>query len=158
MTELRAWLRPRWWMPLVAALACSAAIYALAPRYTDAQVAGTAAAFRNAVVDAGDARTIGAGLVDMLFVLAYFATALGLARSNLISRIGLGVMAAAASADMVENALVVVGVTRGQDVTDGFVDAISGFGAVKWIGVLLGGVLMLVGLALDRRRPVKTRT
>ncbi len=147
-------LRARWWAPLIGVAGFSVAILLLAPRYTDAQVAGTAAVFRDAVADVGNGRTIAAALADMLFVVAYFTLALALSRNNKVSRVGLGVMTVAAGSDMVENTLVILGVAKGDRVTDGFVDAIRAVGAVKWTGVLVGGVVVLAGLFVDRRTPV----
>lgn len=150
MNDLRDWLRPRWWMVLGGVVVTALLIYLMAPAYTEAQLASTATEFRSAVADAGDLRTIAAGLLDMVFVIGYVATALALSRDNVVSRNGLLLMGVAASADMVENWLVVTGVVRRANLSDSFVDLIRGFGAVKWAGVLLGGALILAGLFTDR--------
>lgn len=144
-------VRARWWILLLTTIGLALAIYLLAPRYTDAQVAGSAAAFRTAVADAGDGRTIAAGLVDILFVGSYLTLALALSRGNRVSRAGVALMMVAGVADVIENLLVVFGVTKGVDLTDGGVDLIRLFGTIKWAGVVFGGLVILAGLFVDRR-------
>lgn len=144
-------LREKWWVALIVTLALAGVIFGLAPRYTDAQVAGTPKAFLDAVADAGDGRTIAAAVVDMLFVGAYLTLAVALRRDNVASASALGLMLLAGLADVTENALVIRAVAMGDDVTQATVDTIRRAGSVKWTGVIVGGIVMLIGLFLNRR-------
>lgn len=144
-------LRRRWWVPLVALAVCGAAIYVVAPHYVDAQTAADTDAFRLAVGDPGPGRTSAAAILDMAFVVAYVVLAVALTRRHVATRVGAGLVALGAVADVVENSLVLVGVGQGDDVAESTVDAIGSFGAVKWAGVIVGALVMLVGLVLQPR-------
>ncbi|MDP1794776.1 MAG: hypothetical protein Q8K63_11650, partial [Acidimicrobiales bacterium] len=73
MEKVRTTLRAKWWAPAIAVAVFAVVITLLAPRYTDLQVAGTAAAFREAAADVSDARSIGAAIADVFFAVSYFA-------------------------------------------------------------------------------------
>lgn len=146
-------LQEKWWVPLLGVVGFALLIYALAPRYTDLQVAGTAAAFRDAAADVSDGRSIGAAVADIFFAMSYFTLGVALTRPLLVSRIGLGILGIGAVADFVENTLVGIGVAKGDEVTNGYVDTIRAVGALKWTCTLLAPALILAGLFLARRRP-----
>ena len=128
------------------------AIVVLAPRYNDLQLASDAAEFRDALPDDERGRFLAATIADFVFAAAYAGTALALSTSRRrLSVVGAWVVVVGAVFDMAENAFVLAGVLDEDGVTDGAVDLMRLCGGLKWAGVVLGFVLMLVGLVQDRR-------
>ena len=128
------------------------AIVVLAPRYNDLQLATDAADFRDALPDDERGRYLAATIADFVFAAAYAATALALStpRSRL-TVIGAWLVVAGAVFDMAENAFVLAGVLDEDGITDGAVDLMRLCGGLKWAGVVLGFVLMVIGLFQHRR-------
>ncbi|MDP1795378.1 MAG: hypothetical protein Q8K63_14665, partial [Acidimicrobiales bacterium] len=79
------------------------------------------------------------------------ALGIALSRPALVSRIGVGMLGVGAVADLVENTLVGIGVTKADELTNDYVDSIRLVGAVKWTCTLVAPALIIAGLLLDRR-------
>lgn len=111
-------------------------------------------AFRSLLGD-NDTRVFFAGLSDVVFaagygllgVIAFRALAAGL-----VSTIGTVSIVGSALFDEIENVLVLLNISRSDSLTDGWVQAMTSVGAVKWaLGAAALVLLVIAGVQALRR-------
>jgi hypothetical protein len=105
------------------------------------------------VDDAGRGRVGAAAVIDVGFATSYALVAASfIKRPGAVTGLGAAVVAAGAASDVVENLLLLVGAARPRRLSDRTVKAMRTCGSLKWIGLIVGAVV-IVATAPGRRRP-----
>lgn len=136
---------PRRWTLVVATVVVGLAITAFSPSYLDIQRAAEADRFRFLIDQDGDDRVAVAALLDFAFAVLYAATVYVLFGAHRRFRIGVWLVAAGAVFDEVENSFVLYGALRSDSLTDGDVEWMKRFGALKSIALILGAIALIAG-------------
>lgn len=136
---------PRRWAFVVATVVVGLAITAFSPNYLDIQRAADADRFRFLIGEDGDDRVAIAAVIDYAFAVLYAATVYVLFGAHRRFRIGVWLVAAGAVFDEIENSFVLYGALRSESLTDGNVEWMKRFGALKSIALILGAVALLAG-------------
>lgn len=134
------------WRLVAVAIVLLLAINVSAPNYLNVQSADDADEFRKAIGDGNRSRIGAAALFDVAFATSYALVAISFVKSpRPITRFGLALVLGGAASDVLENALLLRGVVRLDDLTDGPVTAMRVCGAVKLAGIIVGAAAMATG-------------
>ena len=147
---MRSLVRWRWPLCIAAAVAL-VAIWLLAPRYTQLQLASDAEKFRR-IVGNDRTRYISAGFADVAFAVTYGLLALAIAGRSFASRVGAWLVSIGAVFDEIENGLLISNVSAGIDLSDARVELMRTAGFAKSAGIASGVVLFVGAWLIERRR------
>lgn len=127
------------------------AIFAFMPDYNTLQMSSDAKDFTNTLGD-DEGRALTANVCDMIFALSYGV--LGVVAFNKLASGGIALLGTllaigASLADEIENVLVFLNITS-DSLTNGDVDLMGTFGAIKW--ALIGAAILLLIVVAVRAR------
>lgn len=148
-------LASKWKLIFLVGGVAGLAIFVFLPDYNTLQMSSDAKDFASTLGD-DEGRALTANICDMIFALSYGV--LGVVAFNKLSSGGvalLGTLLAvgASLADEIENVLVFLNI-KSDSLTNGDVDLMGTFGAIKW--ALIGAAILLLIVVTVRARKAKT--
>ncbi len=148
-------LASKWKLIFLVGGVAGLAIFAFMPDYNTMQMSSDAKDFASTLGD-DEGRALIATVCDMIFALSYGV--LGVVAFNKLASGGVAVLGTllavgASLADEIENVLVFTNI-KSDSLTNGDVDLMGTFGAIKW-ALISAGILLLIVVAV-RARKAKT--
>ncbi len=141
----------QWKLILLVTAVAGIGIFIAEPDYNTLQMSKDANEFRTVLGDQ-DGRAIIANISDLIFAAGYGVLGVIAFRSlatGKVALIGSLLAVGAALADEIENVLVLLNITS-DSLTDGAVDAMTTFGAIKWV-LIIAAIALLIIVAIRAR-------